>query len=197
MIGLRRLDNIQFCIKSILEEGIPGDFIETGVWRGGATIFMKGCLCAYAAAGERLIWVCDSFEGLPRPNPDLHPADAIEDHSKVRFLAVSQEEVQENFRRYNLLDEKVRFLKGWFKDTLPDLKTRTWSLMRLDGDLYESTMNALDNLYDGLSPGGYVIVDDYGCLECCREAVSDFRAKRNISSPIVEIDWTGVYWRKN
>ncbi len=111
-------------------------------------------------------------------------------------LAISREEVEDNFRRYCLLDEQVRLLVGLFHETLPALVGHRWALLRLDGDMYASTIDALSNLYHGLSPGGYVIVDDYGADGACREAVEEFRAARSITSPIHEIDWTGVYWRK-
>jgi O-methyltransferase len=68
--------------------------------------------------------------------------------------------------------------------------------MRLDGDMYESTIQALEVLYPKLSPGGFVIVDDYGALESCRQAVEDFRTAGGIGEPLVRIDWTGVYWQK-
>jgi O-methyltransferase len=71
-----------------------------------------------------------------------------------------------------------------------------WSVVRLDGDLYESTMDGLANLYPGLSPGGFLIVDDYGGLAPCRAAVDDYRRDNRIAEEIVEIDWAGVYWRK-
>ena len=108
---------------------------------------------------------------------------------------MSVESVRENFRRYGLLDDRVRFVEGWFRDTLPKLRTNTWALVRLDGDMYESTMDGLINLYDGLSVGGFLIVDDLA-LDPCREAVEDFRRERRIEDPIEEIDWTGGYWRK-
>ena len=105
--------------------------------------------------------------------------------------------MKENFRRYGLLDDRVRFLQGWFKDTLPTVRDRRWAVIRLDGDMYESTMDALINLYDNLSPGGFAIIDDYGCIPACKQAVEDFRVARGITDPIQTIDWTGVYWRKS
>jgi len=193
MIGRRRLDNLQYCIETVVREGIPGDLIETGVWRGGATIFMRGCLLALEES-ERTVWVADSFEGLPPPDP-AHPADAGDLHHTIAELAVSAEEVQGNFRRYGLLDERVRFLKGWFKDTLPTAPIRALSVLRLDGDMYGSTMDALGALYEKLSAGGFAIIDDY-CIQSCRQAVTEFRATHGIAEPIVKIDEAGVFWRK-
>ncbi len=95
-----------------------------------------------------------------------------------------------------MLDEGVRFLKGWFKDTLPSAEAEAYAVLRLDGDMYESTMDALNALYPKLSPGGFLIVDDYGAVPACRQAVEDYRAVHGIDEPIIEIDWTGAYWRK-
>jgi O-methyltransferase len=195
MIGLRRLDNLQFCIEDALTRKVPGDLIETGVWRGGATIFMRAVLKAHGVS-DRLVWVADSFEGLPPPDEKQYPQDRGDRHHAVKELAISLEEVQSNFRRYGLLDEQVRFVKGWFRDTLPRLPIERLAVLRLDGDMYESTMDALVNLYPKLSEGGYVIVDDYGAIPACRQAVHDFRDAHGIGDEIQKVDWTGVYWQR-
>jgi hypothetical protein len=196
MIGLVRLDNLQRCVEDVLRDGVPGDLIETGVWRGGATIFMRAVLAAYGDA-SRKVWVADSFAGLPRPDPARAPLDAGDTlWAFSADLAVPLETVKANFARYGLLDDRVRFLAGWFKDTLPGAPIERLAVMRLDGDMYESTMDALTALYPKLSRGGYVIVDDYGALETCRAAVHDFRARNGVEDPIRKIDWTGVYWRR-
>lgn len=193
MIGLRRMDNVESCVRQVIEDGVPGDLIETGVWRGGATIFMRGILRAFGVSGRK-VYVADSFEGVPAPDADRYPADGgIQLH--LWPLAVEADEVRANFERFGLLDDQVELVEGWFRDTLPNLRGHPWALIRLDGDLYESTMDALDNLYDGLQPGGWLIVDDHE-ITACRRAIADFRAKRSINEPIIEIDWTGICWRK-
>jgi O-methyltransferase len=196
MIGLRRLDNIQACLTDVIEQGVPGDLIETGVWRGGATIFMRGVLAAYGDE-ERTVWVADSFRGLPHPDSTRYADDPGDSFWRNPHLAVPVEEVRENFRRYGLLDDQVRFLEGWFEDTLPDAPIERLALVRLDGDMYGSTMVALESLYPKLSVGGYVLVDDYGggAPECTR-AVDEFREREGISEPIVAVDWNGAYWQK-
>jgi hypothetical protein len=194
MVGLKRLNNLQACIENVIDDDVPGDLIEAGVWRGGATIFMRTLLKLRGATG-RLVFVADSFEGLPPPDAENYPKDSRASLHAVDFLAVPLEAVQDNFRRFGVLDDGVRFVKGWFRDTLPTLADRTWSVIRLDGDLYESTTNALENLYPNLSPGGYVIIDDYAA-ETCRSAVDDYRAANGIAEEIRSIDWTGIYWRK-
>jgi O-methyltransferase len=198
MIGLARLNNLQQCAERVLRDGVPGDFIETGVWRGGACIFMRAILKAHGVT-DRSIWVADSFAGVPAPNPEKYPADVPTEFYSQFFtadaLAVSMEQVQENFRRYGLLDEQVRFLKGWFSETLASAPIESLAVARLDGDLYESTMDALVALYPKLSPGGFLIIDDY-CLPNCVKAVQDYRSRHGITDEIIPIDWSAIYWRK-
>jgi O-methyltransferase len=194
MIGLKRLQNIQDCVTDVIRNGVPGDLIETGVWRGGATIFMRAILAAHGVT-DRVVWVADSFAGLPKPS-ERYAADQGDKQWSFTELAVSEEEVRANFARYGLLDDQVRFLKGLFQDTLADAPIGRLSVARLDGDMYESTIVALDSLYPKLSVGGYLIVDDYGALEPCRQAVEDYRRDHDITEPLVEIDWTGVYWQR-
>ena len=194
MIGMARLDNLQSCVERALADGVPGDLIETGVWRGGASIFMRAVLAAHGVT-DRRVFVADSFAGLPPPDAEKYPHDRGDKHFKQTFLAVSRREVEENFRAYGLLDEQVVFLEGWFKDTLPAAPIERLAVMRLDGDMYGSTIEALEALYPKLSPGGFCVVDDYA-LAGCRRAVDDFRAANRIESPVERIDWSGVFWRK-
>jgi hypothetical protein len=196
MVGTARLANVRHAVETVLAEDVPGDLIETGVWRGGVTILMRGILEAWGDAVRR-VWVADSFEGLPAPNVDDYPADEGHDLSGVPTLMVGADIVRANFERYDLLDDRVRFLEGWFADTLATAPIEQLAVLRLDGDLYESTMDALVPLYDKVASGGFVIVDDYGAWEPCRQAVDEFRAGLGITDEIVEVDWTGVYWRKS
>ncbi|MGC2373513.1 MAG: TylF/MycF/NovP-related O-methyltransferase [Solirubrobacteraceae bacterium] len=194
MMGCRRMSNLRFCVERALEEDVPGDLIEAGVWRGGAGILMRGVLCARGVT-DRDVWVADSFAGLPPPDVNAHPADSGADWHEWSQLVVTRSEVEANYRRYGLLDDRVHFLEGWFSETLPIVAERCWAVVRLDGDMYGSTMDSLKNLYPGLSTGGYIIVDDYFALPACRQAVDDYRAEHGITEPIQRIDWTGAYWR--
>jgi len=195
MIGMKRLNALQQCAEDVLAQNVPGDFIEAGTWRGGAAIFLRAVLKANGAK-DRTVWVADSFAGLPPADIQKYPKDAGDYDFSSPILAVPLEQVQLNFERFGLLDEQVRFAKGWFKDSLPGLSDKKWSLMRLDGDMYESTMDSLKNLYPNLSVGGFVIIDDYFGLECCREAVQDYRNANKIGEEIQRIDWNGAYWRR-
>ena len=196
MIGLRRLGNIQLCVQDVLRRKVPGDLIETGVWRGGATIFMRAILKAHGDT-RRKVWVADSFQGLPRPDASNYPHDAGDTLYSYEQLAIPLERVRDNFALYGLLDAQVAFLKGWFRDTLPAAPIERLAVARLDGDMYESTMDALVHLYPKLSIGGYLIVDDYGCIPACRQAVEDYRHAHRIEDTILQIDWTGVYWQRS
>ncbi|WP_422746628.1 TylF/MycF/NovP-related O-methyltransferase [Mycobacterium sp. WMMD1722] len=196
MIGMQRLTSLQHCVETVLAEDVPGDLVECGVWRGGACILMRGVLAAYGDE-TRKVWLADSFQGVPRSDPDSYAADkGIRADFAAGILGVSEAEVKANFERYGLLDSRVRFLPGWFKDTLHDAPIDQIAVLRLDGDLYESTIQALDALYPRLSPGGFCIVDDYRAVKACERAVTNYRRDHGISAPIVDIDGTGVFWRR-
>jgi O-methyltransferase len=197
MVGLERLDNLHSIIKDVLETEVPGDLVECGVWRGGATVFMRGALQAYGDA-ERTVWAADSFAGLPKPDEAEYPADANNTLWQDDELAVSLDDVRATFERYGLLDDRIRFLPGWFRDTLPTAPVEEIAVLRLDGDLYESTIVALRALYSKLSPGGYVIVDDYypkhpGCMK----AVDDFLAEEGEQVELRRAATIGVFWQRS
>jgi len=195
MVGMKRLNNIQYCMETVMSEAIPGDMLEAGIWRGGAVIFMRGILAAYGIT-DRCVWAADSFQGVPEPTL---PQDANFDLSARLFpvLAVKYEQVRELFERYGLLDDQVKFLQGWFKDTLGTAPIERLACLRLDGDLYESTINTLKPLYAKVASGGFIIVDDYSSCPPCQHAVDEFRADHGITDPISQIDDQGVFWRKS
>lgn len=192
LIGRKRMDHLQQCIETLLAEQVPGDLIETGVLRGGACMLMRAVLKAHGS--ERTVWVADSFAGFP---PEQLRARGIADPTAYNQLAASLESVQENFRRYDLLDEQVKFLAGWFSETLPTAPIQQLALLRLDSDFYESTLEVLNCLYPKLSPGGYVIIDDYYAFADCRRAVREYRQQQGIQTPLERVDTVCVAWRKS
>lgn len=196
MIGNRRLNNLRVLAEHVVTHGVPGDMIETGVWRGGACILMRAILKAYGIT-DRKVWVADSFQGLPPPDAENYPADKDAKFHFPRELAVTADQVKSNFAKYNLLDGQVEFLPGWFKDTLAAAPIEKLALLRLDGDMYESTIVALDALYHKLSPGGFAIIDDYDDVPACRAAVTDYRSREGIQDAICPIDGIGVFWQKS
>jgi O-methyltransferase len=188
------MTNLREIAEIVLQNDIPGDFIETGVWRGGACIMMRAALNAYGDT-QRRVWVADSFCGLPAPTPEI-AADFNDQHYTFTELFVSSDQVRANFERYGLLDGQVRFLEGWFSETLHTAPIERLAILRLDGDMYESTMDALGALYDKVSAGGFIIVDDFGAVAGCQKAILEFRQRRGITDPLYDIDGFGAYWRK-
>jgi O-methyltransferase len=195
MIGWWRLDCIRKSFEKCLDEGIEGDLVECGVWRGGAVIYMRSILKAYGIT-DRKVWACDSYAGLPPPDMGRYPQDEGDYHHTITDLNVSLEEVQHNFQTYDLMDDQVVFVKGFFVDTLPKMPVKKIAILRLDGDMYMSTMDILNNLYDKVSVGGYILVDDYTDLPNCKRAVDDFRESRGITDEIKMMPMTGVWWKK-
>ena len=190
MVGLNRLDDLQACVETVVRDGVEGDLVEAGAWRGGASILMRATLDTLGA-GERTVYVADSFQGFPA-------ADELGDLNAIDFLSVPVEEVRDSFARFGL-ERGVRLVPGFFEQTLPALAGGTrWALVRLDGDTYEATRTALEALYPGLAVGGHLIVDDYGAMERreCRRAVDEFRAEHGIEDPLEQVDWTCVRWRR-
>jgi O-methyltransferase len=194
MVGMKRLENLEHCVTTVIKDDVPGDLLEAGVWRGGAVIFMRALLDVLGDETRR-VWAADSFRGLPPPDPVVI-ADRGDKHYENALLAVGLDEVKRNFRKYGLLDDRVRFLEGWFSETLPQAPIGSLAVLRADGDMYASTMDILVSLYAKVSSGGFVIIDDYGAVPACKRAVQDFRAANSITDPMTDIDWSGVYWRK-
>jgi O-methyltransferase len=190
MIGLTRLDDLQACVETVVADGVEGDLIEAGVWRGGAGLLMRATLDSLG--DERAVWLADSFEGFPAegdPDADARGLAAVD------FLSAPLDEVRETFARFGC-ERGVRFLPGLFQHTLASLAGRRWAIVRLDADTYGPTRHALRCLYPGLAVGGYVIVDDYDLFEECRRAVDEFRAEHGIAEPLERVDRMCVRWRR-
>jgi O-methyltransferase len=194
MIGLRRLQNLEWCASRLFREGVEGDFMEAGVCQGGAAIFMRALQLAHAE-GDRRMWLADSFEGLPEPVCAVDQGYDFQEAVQP-WLAASLEAVQDNFRTYGLLSDQVRFIPGWFDRTLAHAPVERLAMLRIDADLYASTIEVLRRLYDKVAPGGFVIVDDYHVFPPCKVAVDEFREAEGITEPLVRIDWSAIFWRK-
>ena len=204
MVGTEALENIRELLHNVFTQEIEGDFLEAGVWRGGASIFAKAMVQVYGQT-SRHNWVCDSFQGLPKATQGKDS----DTWSKLDALSISKEIVSRNFEEFFLLDNQVHFVEGYFVYSLPCLRNefinngRKLAVLRADGDMYESSMDILYNLYEFVSIGGFVIIDDYG-IPACKKAVDEFRKKFDIFEPIVEMtkSWTTrrgqkmrMYWR--
>lgn len=192
LCSYERLRGLYEAVDRTIREGVPGDVVECGTARGGSAALM-GLILAERRA-DRKVWLFDTFEGMPPPtkaDPDYDRAVAF-----VGQCRGSLEEVQDLFRRLHLLDRAV-FVKGLFEDTVPKTDVRPISVLHLDGDWYSSVKVCLDHLYERLSPGGVIQIDDYGHWEGARKAVNEFRTARGIHAPLRYVDYTGRQWVKS
>ncbi len=199
LCGPASIDTLALLINTILEENIPGDLLEAGVWRGGMPLLMRAYLHDRKIT-DRRVWLADSFRGLPTDRGQMQEwRDRLASYllGQLGQLAVSEDQVRHAFNRFGLLDSQVVFLNGWFHESLPQIAAdQKFALLRLDGDYYESTRDALKPLYPKLSPGGFIIIDDYGLPFGCRRAVDEYRAAHGILAPLQFINQQSVYWRK-
>jgi len=193
LVGRKRLDHLQSCVEQVLVDEIPGDFLEAGVWRGGCCILMRAILEAHGCT-DRNVWLCDSFQGLPRSTKEADRSYQMS-ADRLPFLAVTENEVRDNFRRFDLLDEQVKFIPGWFEDSLKSAPLDQIALLRIDADLFSSTTDVLTHLYPKVSRGGWVVIDDYEILPPCKEAVDTYRNEHGVSEPIRAIDQQAVCWQ--
>lgn len=190
MIGLRRLDNLQYCIEQVVKNNIPGAIVEAGVWKGGAMIFATAVLQTLGA--DRSVYVCDAFEGLfPKP---IHECDEWTEKNDFSPLSVTIEKVKENFNTFGYLTPNVCFKHGWFSDTLPSI-TEPISVLRIDGDTYQSTMDTLV-LEPQIPSGGYIIMDDWA-IESSKKAFLDYFKDRGVTEEdTIPVDTLSRYWKK-
>jgi len=204
MVGYKRLSNAYELASSIEKEKLEGSFVECGVWRGGCAAVMA--FLAKKAGSGRKVWLFDSFEGLPEPTEvdGLVAKGYANDRSEGKLHTIEQcvgpiEDVKKIFFEIlRLPKENIMIEKGWFQNTLPKAQKEIGpiSVLRLDGDWYESTKCCLDNLYDNVKVGGYIIVDDYGHWKGVKKACEEFFVSRNIKPDLIKIDYTGVYFKK-
>jgi hypothetical protein len=177
MIGMNGLNMVDRAIRTILKEEIPGDLMETGVYKGGTCIFMAGMLKAMGDITRR-VYAADSFAGIPPVDLESFPVDEIHKGAeKAVSNEISVEIVKEAFFQFDLLESRVVFIQGWFKDTMPTLQVvnKKLSLLRMDGDLFASTWDVILHMYPLVSMNGFVIVDDYGDWIGCQIAIDWYR----------------------
>lgn len=172
-----RFDTVDYIMNILNSENISGDIIETGVWRGGMAIYLS-----YLAAGRRRVFLADSFEGCDSPENAVYSYDK-EIHRKGQHAA-SLTNVVANIQKFRSaesllsVNNNIRFIPGYFKDTLTQRPIKSIegtplekiALLRFDADTYSATLEVLNNLYDLVVPGGFVIIDDY-CVDTCRVAL--------------------------
>jgi Macrocin-O-methyltransferase (TylF) len=196
MVGRARLENIERLLLEVINAQVPGDFVECGVWRGGSSLFARAVFKVLGVR-DRKVHLVDSFQGLPKATQDKDD----DKWSEMPFLQVSLEDVQAPFKELGLFDHGVAFHKGFFQDALPKLREqliankRNIAILRMDGDMFESTIDIFYNLYDLVPVGGCVIIDDYTIVEA-REAVETFLKHHGIAADFVKIDEFSAYFCK-
>ncbi len=204
MVSYERLKNAYELAEDIEKRKIAGAFVECGVWKGGAAAVMAAA--AIKKGEKRQLWLFDSFEGLPEPTPQdgMRAKEYAGGRTSGTLASIGKcvgplQDVQQLFfHKLRLPGDTVHIEQGWFQDTLAVAKERVGSiaLLRMDADWYESTKCILENLFDNVVAGGYVIIDDYYCWEGCKKAVDEFLARRNIHPRIVRVDREGAYFQK-
>lgn len=189
MIGLRRLDNLEACINSVISNNIPGAIVEAGVWKGGACIFANAVLNELGE--KRNIYVCDIFDGtFPKP---LQECDEWTEKNDFSPLSITLKDVKKNFTQFGLLNDNLIFKEGWFSETLPSI-TEPVAILRIDGDTYQSTMDTL-LLEKNIPSGGFIIMDDWA-IASSRQAFLDYFKGQVTEADVIPVDSLSVYWKK-
>jgi len=211
MTGLRRLNSVEWLITDCLSRGVPGDFIETGVWRGGTSAVAATTMRILRGTG-RTTFLADSFQGIPDVDLSQYPKDkAHESTTRMEILDNNSEEnvvkLLSSVGLFGYKDYPIVLLKGYFNESLPKARAEGkfkngFAMIRLDGDTYMSTMQAIEVLYPLLHVGGFVVVDDFTDWIGCFAAIMDHRKLHHITTPIVPVYHAqgervrGVWFRK-
>ena len=181
------LDLVEQAILAVEERGVPGHFMEAGIWRGGVIILMRAMINAYRMA-DRKVFAADSFAGIPR---NVWARNDPVDQWPDRWVA-PLEEVRKNIDRFGLLDDRIVFVPGFFADSLKQVSGEKFAVIRLDSDSYDSVQTSLEYLYPLVARDGVVIIDDWH-LPGCRGAVLDYRARYAINDPLRELEGNSVW----
>lgn len=202
MTSWQRLYNLHAAVRYAVRTNIQGDFVECGVWRGGSMMMVAHTLLALGCTDKRL-FLFDTFEGLPKPDKSLdvdvwghNAAEGWEMHRKTDqssdWAFASLEEVRANMESTGYPMDKVFFIKGMVEDNLPAKAPDAIAMLRLDTDWYQSTKHEMEVLYPRLSRNGVLILDDYGHFKGARQAVDEYFALRQDTTPlIVRVDYAG------
>src|SRR4030042_6255119 len=182
LLGLPRISALYELACQLERENKSGNFVECGVCNGGSAAIVS--LVAKHNI-NRHVWLFDSWKGMPEPGERDYAYD-LKPGEKGIALA-SEERVKELlFTRFQLDSSRVHLAKGWFEDTLPGAQIGTIALLHLDCDWYESVNFCLEQLYDDVINGGFIVIDDYGHWKGCKEAVDEFVKSRNLKVELIK-----------
>lgn len=200
MTTVERMYALFGALRYVTERAIPGDVVECGVWRGGSSMLAALTLMQVRETSRRL-FLYDTFAGMPEPSDldlDLHGSrvtevwrDIREDDNNTILCLASLAEVQANMATTGYPGENIRYVEGPVEQTLPARAPEMISVLRLDTDWYESTHHELRTLYPLLSPGGVVLIDDYGHWSGARRAVDEYFGEIREAPFMVRLDYTG------
>ena len=187
MIGLVRLDVIAEQLTRIIDQGVAGDFVELGIWRGGACIFAQS-LFRFRGQTSRKVIGMDVFDRMPG-----YGSERIQS-----YLAVPVDKVRHNFDKYGVLDANVHLIKGLFADTLPTFAGLSQSIafLRIDGNFYHSYESSLYYLYDLVPVGGVVYFDDIPNFKDCLRAWEDFKRDQGLPETLTYTEGCGSWFVK-
>jgi hypothetical protein len=187
-------------VKYVVNNNIPGDIVECGVWKGGSMMAVAETLMSMNFKDKQL-FLFDTFEGMSKPTDldvSVSNESASEEFKRKKINDESSEwckalldEVQKNIFRTGYDKNKIHFIKGKVENTIPSKEPRTISILRLDTDWYESTKHELTHFFPRLSRGGVIIIDDYGWWQGAKKAVDEYFSKNKIPILLNRIDGTG------
>lgn len=198
MTSVERVLAVIDAARHVVRAGIPGAFVECGVWRGGSMMAAALAL-REAGAADRDLFLYDTFEGMTEPQAvDVDPAGrpAIAEYTARReknsgWCAASADEVRRNLLSVGYDSQRLIFVEGKVEETIPRTAPDSIALLRLDTDWYESTRHELAHLYPRLVPGGILIIDDYGHWAGARHAVDEYFSEHGPAPLLTRIDYTG------
>jgi Macrocin-O-methyltransferase (TylF) len=198
MTSWERLYALYQSVQYTVENRIPGDLVECGVWRGGS---MKLVAHVLRSLGDttRTLFLYDTFEGMTEPEPavdiDFSGNQAVKDWHEIQRRGVKWayapvEEVHEIIASSGYPMEKVKLVKGRVEETIPATSPASIALLRLDTDWYSSTKHEMEHLYPKLSPQGILILDDYGHYQGARRGVDEYFSKLNKKPLLQRVDYS-------
>jgi hypothetical protein len=201
MTSIERMYALYSATRYIVENDLPGDFVECGVWRGGSVMLMAATLLRRGDT-SRDLWLYDTFDGMTGPTADdvqsmsgRTAADILREHERTLddpFWGIAaRDDVERNLRRTGYPFERFRVVEGDVTATLPETAPEAIALLRLDTDWYTSTRRELEHLYPRLVRGGVLIIDDYGYWRGARKATDEFVATLRPRPLLQRIDYTG------
>jgi hypothetical protein len=198
MVGEARLLSLYRLATAVCEQDLPGNFVECGVAAGGSSALLAAVLGRHSRR-PRQLFSFDTFSGMPDASPlDLHQGQSADASGWGAGTCAAPESSLAAICAKMGVAHLVEPVKGLFQETLPLHRVRVGpiALLHMDGDWYSSTRDILENLYDSVTPGGRIQVDDYGYWEGCKKAVAEFEQKRGLKFDLNLIDETGVWFVK-